>query len=142
MSPYIIIILAAIAFGLWTVFHQIASTSINQVLGAVIVSATAVVIGLVTLLVQQVKFSELTVSTKGVTFLVLAGVMAFALDILALKAYAKGIPITVGAPILIGGSIVVASVIGVLMGESVSVVKITGLILVVGGAIILSMTTA
>lgn len=140
MSAIVFAVLAAIAFGFWTVFHKLASVYIDQVFGAIVVSFTAVLAGLIVLL-PKLKTTQLVQDQKGVYFLVLAGVMAFAIDFFALQAYSKGLTITVGGPIIIGGSIAVAALIGFILGDSVTVPKIVGLLLMIAGAIVLSITT-
>lgn len=139
MAPVIYAILAAFAFGLWTVFHQAASAHVNQLFGAIIVSFTAVIAGALILL-PQLKNVQLISDQKGVIFLVLAGLAALALDVLVLQAYSKGLPINVGGPIVIGGSIAVAAVIGFSLGEPITLTKIIALGLVIGGATMLSTT--
>ena len=64
--------------------------------------------------------------------------MALALDYFVLKAYGSGLAVSIAGPIIIGGSIAVATIIGFFMGESVSTIKILGLVLVVVGASLLS----
>lgn len=87
-------IIAAIAFGIWTVFHQQASDKINYLFGAIIVSFTAVVVGLVFLL-PKIKSTTLFSNPKGILFAVLAGVCALAIDYFALKAYGSGLSVSV-----------------------------------------------
>lgn len=140
MTPITLALLAAFVFGLWTVFHQIASVHINQVLGAIIVSLTAVIAGLIVLL-PQLKVGNLVTDTKGIYFLIGAGVCAFLIDFLALSAYAKGLSVNVGGPIIIGGSIAVAGVIGFLMGDSVTIPKLIGIGFVFVGAVVLAVAT-
>lgn len=130
-------IIAAVAFGIWTVFHRQAAEHINYLFGAIIVSLTAVVLGTLFLL-PKIKITTLYTSPKGIVFAVLAGVCALLIDYFVLKAYASGVAISVGGPIIIGGSIAVAAIIGFMLGESISIVKIMGLILVVAGASILA----
>ena len=137
MNPLIFAILGAVSFGLWTVFHKLASPYINQVFGAIIVSAAAVAAGLV-ILVPRLKQTELFTDFRGILFLILAGVLAFFIDFFALKAYSGGLPITTGGPIIIGGSIAVASVIGILLGDPVSLLKIIALVLLLSGASLLA----
>lgn len=139
-SGIIFAALGAITFGLWTVFHDRASTHINAVFGAIIVSFTAVLVGLI-FLIPQLKLATSTANPKGILFAVLAGLCAFGIDYFALKTYSSGVPISIGAPIIIGGSIAIASVIGFFLGESITVPKIIGLILVIAGAIVLSIPT-
>lgn len=139
MSAVAFAVLVAGAFGLWTVFHKLASPHINQVFGAIVVSFTAVVAGLIVLL-PRLKTTSLVQDQKGVYFLVLAGIMAFGIDYFALQGYSKGLTVTVGGPIIIGGSIAVAALIGFLLGDSITISKIVGLVLLIAGATILSIS--
>jgi multidrug transporter EmrE-like cation transporter len=56
-----------------------------------------------------------------------------------LKSYGTGLTVSVAGPIIIGGSIAVAAIIGLFLGESLTLMKVLGLILVIGGASILAM---
>ncbi|MFA6047699.1 MAG: EamA family transporter [Parcubacteria group bacterium] len=136
-SGIIFAIIAAVAFGLWTVFHQQASENINALLGAIIVSLTAVILGMI---VIWPKFNSAVaeIKPKGILFAVLAGISALAIDYFALKAYGSGLSVSVGGPIIIAGSIAIASVIGFFLGESVTILKIAGLVLIIAGSAILT----
>lgn len=141
MHPGIIFaVVAATAFGVWTVFHAQAANHINNLFGAIIISLTAVVLGTIFLL-PNLKGVTLVTDTKGIIFAVLAGTMALTIDYFVLKAYGSGLPITVAGPIVIGGSIAVAALIGFFLGESASTAKIMGLVLVIIGASLLATTT-
>lgn len=137
MNPLVFAILGALSFGFWTVFHKLASPYINQVFGAIVVSATAVVAGLIVLL-PRLKDTELFSDYRGVVFLAITGVLAFFIDFFALKAYSGGLPVTTGGPIIIGGSIAVASIIGIFLGDPISSVKVLALLLLVAGATLLA----
>ena len=137
MNSIIFAILAAATFGAWTVFHKLASPHINQIFGAILVSFTAVIAGTIWLL-PQLKGIQLVSSSRGVVFLILAGVCAFFIDFFALQAYSKGLLITVGGPIIIGGSIAVAAVIGFFLGDPVTLPKLIGLALLLSGAVVLA----
>ncbi len=130
-------IIAALAFGIWTVFHQQASPHINNLFGAIIVSLTAVLVGLVFLL-PKLKSVTLVTNPKGILFAALAGVCALAIDFFALKTYGSGLPVSVGGPIIIGGSVAIAAIIGFFLGETVTLVKILGLTMVIVGSGILA----
>ncbi|MEA2097478.1 MAG: hypothetical protein U9P70_00120 [Patescibacteria group bacterium] len=73
--------------------------------------------------------------------MVLAGVCALAIDYFALKAYGSGLAISVAGPIIIGGSIAVAVLIGFFLGESITAVKIIGLLFVIVGSGILAIVS-
>jgi len=85
-SGILFAIVAAVAFGAWTVFHQQAADKINYLVGAIIVSLTAVIFGLA-LLLPKIKTTTFYTNPKGILFAVLAGICALAIDYFALKAY-------------------------------------------------------
>jgi uncharacterized membrane protein len=129
MNPGIIFaIIAAVTFGLWTVFHDQASAKIDALFGAILVSFTAVFLGLI-LLLPKIKTATLFTDKSGIYFAILAGICALALDYFAIKTYASGLEVSVGGPIIIGGSIAVASLVGFLfLGESVTLMKAVGIL--------------
>ncbi|MDP3043150.1 MAG: hypothetical protein Q8N21_01995, partial [bacterium] len=108
-SGILFAIIAAIFFGVWTVFHQQAANKIDYLVGAIIISLTAVVLGLIFLL-PRIKSTTLFFNPKGILFAVLAGVCALAIDFFALKAYGSGLAVSVAGPIIIGGSIAIATI--------------------------------
>lgn len=136
-SGIIFAIVAAIAFGAWTIFHKQASDNINSLFGAIIISLTAVIIGAL-ILIPQLHSTTFVTNYKGIVFAVLAGLCALAIDYFALKAYGSGLAISVAGPVIIGGSIAVASTIGFFLGESITYAKIIGLLLVIIGSGVLS----
>ncbi len=136
-SGIVFALIAATSFGLWTVFHQLAADKINHLFGAIIVSLTAVIAG-VFFLIPKMKTTTLYTDPKGVWILVLAGLCALAIDYFALKAYGSGLAISVAGPIIIGGSMVIAALIGFFMGESITLMKVLGLLLVIVGSGILA----
>ncbi|HLD12170.1 MAG TPA: hypothetical protein VJB87_01100 [Candidatus Nanoarchaeia archaeon] len=60
-------VLAALSFGVWTVFHQQASGNINNIFGAIVVSFTAVIVGII-FLVPHLKNVSLVSNYKGILF--------------------------------------------------------------------------
>ncbi|MFH1590194.1 MAG: EamA family transporter [archaeon] len=139
MNPGLIFAIgAAIVFGFWTVLHQQASPHIDKLFGAIIVSLTAVIVGLF-FFIPKIKTTTLFTSPKGIIFVILAGICALALDVLVLKAYGSGIPVSVGGPIIIGGSIAIAALIGMaFLGESITILKVFSLLLIIAGSGILA----
>ena len=128
MEPGIIFaIIAAIAFGLWTVLHQQAADKIHYLFGAILISFTAVIVGLLFLL-PKIKTTTLFSNPKGIIFAIGAGVCALAIDYFVLKAYGSGLAVSIAGPIIIGGSIAFAVTIGFFLGESITVIKIIGLL--------------
>lgn len=137
MNPIIFAAIAALAFGAWTVFHKLASPHVNQAFGAILVSLVAVVVGSIWL-IPRYQETKLISSPKGLVFLILAGVCAFFIDFLALQAYSRGLSLTIGGPLIIGGSIAVATIFGFFLGDSVTILKLIALALLVSGAALLA----
>lgn len=130
-------IVAAFAFGIWTVFHRLAASSINYLFGAVVVSLTAVVLGVI-ILIPNIKTTVLYTNPKGIIFAVLAGVCALAIDYFALKAYSSGLAISIVGPMIIGGSVAIAAIIGFMLGDSITLLKLVGILFVLIGSGILA----
>jgi transporter family protein len=86
----------------------------------------------------QKRPEHLITNGRGLVYVSLAGLSAFLIDYFALKTYASGLSVTVGGPIIIGGSIAVATLIGFIIGDSITGFKILGLLLLVAGATILA----
>ncbi len=128
-------LMAAFALGLWTVFHDQAASHIGNLLGAILVSLTAVLLGAAIFLIQR---TPVQFTGRGILYVVLAGAAALAIDFFALKAYSSGTDVSVAGPVIIGGSIAVASLLGFLMGEPVTAKKFLGAVLVVAGVVLLS----
>lgn len=130
--------LAAVSMGLWVVFNKIAAGYVNQLLGAILLSVTAVTIGGTVFLLRGPQAVRLVTSPRGIVFIALAGAAAFSMDFLGLTAYSRGLPITVGGPIIIGGSIAVATLVGFSLGEAASLAKVIPIALIVVGAAMLA----
>ena len=131
------VLIAAVAGGTWSVLMSRASREVNPFLGPVIAEGTGVIIGL-TLLATQIRETTLEYSTRGITLLLFAGVCVFSVDYFNLRAYGTRLPVSIGAPIFMGGTIMIASLAGMLLGEGFSGRKILGIVLVVSGVLLLA----
>jgi len=136
-SGLVFIIICAFGTGFWTVFMAAASHRMNAVLGAVLSEFTAVMIG-ACILLPLVRSSNIQFSSKGILLVVVAGVCVFLVDYFALRAYSRGLAVSIGGPIHIGGSILVTSFIGFGMGEEISLIKICAILMIIVGASILA----
>lgn len=136
-SGLIYAVLCAASVGFSTILHSAASRQISSALGAVLVSGSAVIVGAM-FVISSIRSGSLSWTPQGLVLVGLAGVCAFAIDYLALKAYAAGLPVSVGGPIIIGGSIGLASIIGLAFGESISFIKVLGISFILVGASLLA----
>jgi transporter family protein len=135
-TTILFVIIGALGAGLWNVFISSAARQMHPLLGAVICELTAVVAG--GLLLWPAMNSGLPrVSLKAAGLCMLAGLSVLVADYFILKAYKQGLQISVGGPIIIGGGIVVVTLMGVFLGEKMSLLKVLSILMIVTGASIL-----
>lgn len=140
MNWLLIALLAAFCFGAYNVFVKIASGYIHEITGAVILQFVAAIAGLGVLLYMKFKGHEVLVFTqKGVLFSVLAGLFVGGAEILSFVVFGKGIPASTGIPIIIGGAIIVGTLIGLLfLKEKITAIHILGIVFVILGILLVS----
>jgi transporter family protein len=130
------VIIGAVGTGLWNVFISSASRQMHPLLGALITELTAFAVGaLIFLPVISSGFPK--VSFKAVVMCMLAGLSVLLADFFILKAYKQGVQISIGGPIIIGGSIVVVTLMGLFWGERMTLLKAASILMIVCGASIL-----
>jgi transporter family protein len=130
------VVIGALGTGLWNVFISSASRQMHPLLGALITELTAFSAGaLIFLPVVSSGFPK--VSLKAVGLCMLAGLSVLLADFFILKAYKQGVPISIGGPIIIGGSIIVVTLMGVFLGEKMTLLKAVCILMIVSGASIL-----
>jgi transporter family protein len=130
------VIIGALGTGLWNVFISSASRQMHPLLGALITELTAFVAGaLIFLPVISTGFPK--VSVRAVVMCMLAGLSVLLADFFILKAYKQGVHISIGGPIIIGGSIVVVTLAGLFLGEKMTLLKAGSILMIVCGASIL-----
>ena len=131
--------LAALMFGLYNVFIKMSSDHINPILGAVVLQFVAAFLGLGLLLVMRAGSGEaLQVSARGVWLAVAAGVAIGMVEILSFFVYGRGIPVAVGNPLIIGGSLVVTTGVGILLLRgAVNPIRIVAVGVILAGVLLL-----
>lgn len=128
-----LVIISAFSMGLWHVCVSAASKEVHPVLGAVIIELTALLIGGLVLL-PVLRAGTMTFSLKGIILVMLGGLCVLSADIFALRAYGKGVPISIAGPVMVGGSIVVVSIAGLVLGEKLSLIKALAIIMIIAGS--------
>jgi transporter family protein len=132
---YWLIAVAATMFGLYNVFIKVSADDIHEVLGAVVLQVVATLIGLGLLLyLKATSGATLHVSGRGLLLAALAGVAIGLVEILSFVIYARGIPVAVGNPLIVGGSLVVTTGVGIaLLHEALSGWQIAAIVLIAAG---------
>lgn len=130
-------------FGLYNVFIKLSSDHIQPVLGAVVLQFVAAFIGSGLLYYLHRTGTTLHVTARGVWLAVAAGVAIGLVEILTFMIFARGVPVAVGNPLIIGGSLIVTTTIGlVALREVLNPVQILAVVLIIAGVGLLALGAA
>lgn len=131
------ILIAATAAGVWSVLMSRASKLVHPIIGVGMIEGSALILVLVLLLRHRVDFSS-SVTPLGAGLLVLCGLCVFSVDYFSLRAYEMGMSMSVGAPTIAAGAILIPALVGIALGEGVSVPKLLGVSLIGAGVLLLA----
>lgn len=131
------ILIAAAAAGLWSVLLSRASKMVHPVVGVGVIEGTAVILVLILVIRQRVDLSTALTPTS-IGLLVLCGLCVFSVDFFSLRAYEMGMELSVGAPTIAAGAILIPAVVGLLLGEGISISKLAGIGMIGTGVFLLA----
>lgn len=138
--PLLLLFLAAVMFGLYNVFIKLSSDHIQPVLGAVVLQLVAAFIGSGLLYYLYRAGEALHVSARGVWLAVAAGAAIGLTEILTFMIFSRGVPVAVGNPLIIGGSLIVTTAIGLIaLRELLTPLQILAVVLIIAGVGLLAL---
>lgn len=142
--PYVLLAMAALMFGLYNVFIKLSADHIQAVLGAVVLQFVAAFVGLGLLLyLKSTGGLQISATPRGLWLAGLAGIAIGLVEILTFIIYGRGVPVAVGNPLIIGGSLVVTTGVGIVfLREALSPLQILAVMLVAGGIGLLALEAA
>lgn len=142
--PYMLLALAALMFGLYNVFIKLSADHIQAVLGAVVLQFVAAFVGLALLIyMKSAGALQISATPRGVWLAVLAGIAIGLVEILTFIIYGRGVAVAVGNPLIISGSLVVTTGIGVVfLREVLSPLQVFAVLLVAAGISLLAWDAA
>ncbi len=137
---YGLVLFAALMFGLYNVFIKISADHIQAVLGAVVLQFVAAFIGLGMLSYLHFATSTtLTVTGRGLLLAGLAGVAIGLVEIASFVIYGRGMAVALGNPLIVGGSLLVTTVVGFgLLREQLSLIQFVAIGLIMLGIALLA----
>lgn len=131
------ILIAAGAAGLWSVLMSRASRLVDPIVGAGLVEGSGLVLVLVLVVRHRIDLSSALTPT-GAALLVLCGVCVFSVDYFSLRAYEMGMQLSIGAPTIAAGAILIPAVVGLALGEGITLMKLFGIGLIGSGVLLLT----
>lgn len=131
------ILIASVAAGLWSILLSRASRSVHPIVGTGVVELSAVVLVLMVILRQRIDIKS-SMSVEGFALLAFCGLCVFTVDYFSLRAYETGLEVSVGAPIIASGAILLPAIVGPMLGERISAAKIVGVALIGVGIFVLT----
>ena len=101
-SAVVFALLSGVSAATWTICLKLGSTRINAALGAMVITAVALVVNSAAMLMMRARGHEIILKPDAFWILAAAGVAAAGVDIFALLAYERGLRIT--SSLIIGGT--------------------------------------
>ncbi|MEK7128079.1 MAG: EamA family transporter [Patescibacteria group bacterium] len=138
MSWILLTFITAVFFGVYSFFIKVSSGHINQIAGALILQAVAALVGGISLLFLKFTNSPIEISNKGVFYAILAGLFIGLAEIATFFVFSKGVTLSLGLPIIVAGSVVFGSLLGILfLKEVLTPIHLLAMLLVVIGIALL-----
>ena len=139
MHWLLLAVLTALCLAFYNFFIKLAANHISAAAGAVILQLVAAALGAVWLLWLRLKGHPLELSGRGVGLAVLAGAGVGLAEILTFVVFGRGVPSSVGTPVIVGGSVLLTAVLGlVLLRETLAWPQAVGLACIVIGIALLA----
>lgn len=140
MNWLLLALFTALCLALYNFFLKSAAPHLPPAVGAVVLQLVAAALGSAWLLRLKLQGQPLPpVSGRGLGLAALAGLGVGLAEILAFVVFRRGVPASVGTPVIVGGSVLLTAVLGCAAGrEALSWPQVGGLALVVAGIALLA----
>ncbi len=132
-------LLTALCLALYNFFIKLASGQLAAAVGAVALQLVAAALGAAWLVRLKLQGQPITLSRSGLGLAALAGLGVGLAEILTFVVFQRGVPVSVGTPIIVGGSVLLTAGLGlVVLRESLSLAQLGGLLCIVVGIALLA----
>lgn len=132
-------ILAMSSFGFYNYFVKLSADKLSPTIALMFIAGTSFLVATVATLAFKLTGQSLTFNRSAVSLPILAGLCTGVAEIFYLFMFTKSPSLSIGAPFVVGGTILVASILGiVILKEPLNVVKVAGIVLTLVGLIILT----
>ena len=132
-------LLTALCLALYNFFIKLAANFLPPAVGAVVLQLVAAALGTAWLLKLKLQGQPLAISGKGLGLAALAGLGVGLAEILTFVVFQRGVNSSVGTPVIVGGSVLLTAVLGlVVLRETRTISQAGGLLLIVLGIALLA----
>ena len=132
-------LLTALCLAGYNFFIKLAAEHLPPAVGAVVLQLVAAGLGAAWLVRLKLQGQPLATSGKGLGLAALAGLSVGLAEILTFVVFKRGVPASVGTPVIVGGSVLLAALLGlVVLREALTPAQAGGLVLVVAGIALLA----
>ncbi|MDB5268153.1 MAG: hypothetical protein JWP58_1193 [Hymenobacter sp.] len=132
-------LLTALCLALYNFFIKLSADHVSPAVGAVVLQLVAAALGAAWLVKLKLQGQPLVVSGKGLVWAVLAGLGVGLAEILTFVVFQRGVNSSVGTPVIVGGSVLLTAVLGlVVLREALTLPQAGGLLLIVAGIALLA----
>ena len=134
-----IALLTALCLALYNFFIKLSADELPPALGAVVLQLVAAGLGGIWLLKLKLQGQPLMGTPMGLGLAALAGLGVGLAEILTFVVFQRGVPSSVGTPVIVGGSVLLTAVLGlVVLRESLTLAQAGGLVCIVVGIALLA----
>lgn len=132
-------LLTALCLALYNFFIKLASGHLAPAVGAVVLQLVAAALGAAWLLRLKLLGQPIGLTKAGLGLAALAGLGVGLAEILTFVVFQRGVSSSVGTPIIVGGSVLLTAVLGlVVLREPLSLAQAGGLLCIVVGIALLA----
>ncbi|GAA4498923.1 hypothetical protein GCM10023172_16760 [Hymenobacter ginsengisoli] len=132
-------LLTALCLAGYNFFIKLAAAHLPPAVGAVVLQVVAAGLGAAWLVRLKLLGQPLAVSGRGLGLAALAGLSVGLAEILTFVVFKRGVPASTGTPVIVGGSVLLAAVLGlVVLREGLTLAQASGLGLIVAGIVLLA----
>ena len=132
-------LLTALCLAFYNFFIKLAAGHLAPAVGAVVLQLVAAALGAAWLLKLKLQGQSVVLTGAGLGLAVLAGLGVGLAEILTFVVFQRGVPSSVGSPVIVGSSVLLPAVLGlVVLRESLSLAQAGGLLCVVVGIALLA----
>ena len=138
MNWLVYAILAAVSFGFYNFFTKVSADKFSPAVANLFIAGFSFTVAVVSIMYIKISGQSLIFSKSYIILPIVAGIFAGVAELFYLSMYTKNAPITIGNPLVVGGTIVIAVILGmIILKEPINATKIAGIVLVLTGLVFL-----